>query len=169
MYQGALSREGFVFQVNFFLLRISLCCVKTPHTPQQVEIFGKKANAKTLSVYYSKLHGYYSAAQKDVLRSKIELENQKYDDLSEQYAAKKAVLERLKILEEKRKEIQAAVDARTAAEKRCVPHPLPSPPSPPFFPLPHFGLLGSLTMPTPCTRKAYSSYKFIQTVLYPLF
>eukprot|EP01061_Rhynchopus_euleeides_P012837 TRINITY_DN225_c0_g2_i1.p1 TRINITY_DN225_c0_g2~~TRINITY_DN225_c0_g2_i1.p1 ORF type:complete len:921 (+),score=450.68 TRINITY_DN225_c0_g2_i1:80-2842(+) len=84
----------------------------------QVEIFGKKADAKVLSVYYSKLHGFYSHAKKDVLRSKIEAEQATHEDLSAQYSAKKAVLERLKLLEDKRREIQDAMEARATAEKR---------------------------------------------------
>ena len=79
-------------------------------------IFGDKANNKLAAIYFNKWLKFHNGEAKDVIRRNIELEQQKNEDLTAQYEAKKAVLERLKLLDAKRKEIQAAKDANEKAQ-----------------------------------------------------
>eukprot|EP01059_Diplonema_ambulator_P034646 TRINITY_DN7878_c2_g1_i1.p1 TRINITY_DN7878_c2_g1~~TRINITY_DN7878_c2_g1_i1.p1 ORF type:complete len:919 (+),score=394.05 TRINITY_DN7878_c2_g1_i1:52-2808(+) len=82
------------------------------------DIFGGKADTVLLSRYYNKLYGFYKEESKEKLKRKIALEEERNKDLTAQYEAKKVILERLKVLDNKRKEIEKARKAKEAAEER---------------------------------------------------
>ncbi|KAJ9462425.1 Myosin heavy chain kinase A [Diplonema papillatum] len=81
-------------------------------------ILGAKYDRSLLQRYFTTLFLFFKDESREKLRRKIALEEEENKDLNAKYEAKKQVLERLKVLDNKRKEIQAALDKRNLQKSR---------------------------------------------------